>query len=104
MIPGVIQKIGGGVLKCGGEVEILGEWWGKDVLLPSRVLGELGGVVETEHVALRWVDVKDGSIEPLPVVIREAVWCGCRRHALGVKPGIVVIPSGDAAMLIVTPV
>ena len=72
--------------------------------MPSGVLSEPGGVIETEHVVFCWIDVKDGSVEPLPVVIHKAVQHGCHQCSLSVEPGIIAIPSGNSVMLIVIPV
>ena len=40
----------------------------------------------------------------LPVVIHERVRRACRWRALGIVPCVIVVPSGDSTMLIVTPV
>ena len=76
IIPGIVWETGSGVLESSGEIEVLSEQRGKDVLLPSRVLSEPGGIVKIKHIVLCWFDVEDGSVEFLPVVIYEAVWLG----------------------------
>ena len=70
--------------------------------MASSVLSEPGGVVKTKHVSLGWIDVEDGSVEPLLVVIHEAVWHGCCWCTAGIDPGVIIVPSGNPAMLIVT--
>ena len=42
----------------------------------TRVLSEFRDVVKTKHIAFCQFEVEDGSVEPLPVVICEVVWCG----------------------------